>query len=59
MGEQSGFKDKWSRCVDCGQAFLFSEGEQRFFWSKGLEKPKRCPDCRELRKRTLARAHHG
>jgi hypothetical protein len=48
------FKDKKLPCVDCGDYFVFTEGEQRFFASKGLVEPKRCPGCREKRKLTLA-----
>jgi uncharacterized membrane protein YsdA (DUF1294 family) len=33
-------------CVDCGQAFLWSYGEQRFYKEHKLEAPKRCPECR-------------
>jgi hypothetical protein len=48
-------KDKTPRCVDCGSSFLFSSGEQRYFISKGLSEPKRCPKCRLKRKLTLVR----
>ncbi len=37
-------------CSDCGSAFLFSMGEQKFYDSKCLEPPKRCLQCRENRK---------
>ena len=47
------FQDRALICLDCGAEFVFSAGEQRFFWSKGLAEPKRCPACRELRKRTI------
>lgn len=40
-------------CCDCGQPFVFSAGEQTFYWSKGLSQPKRCPVCRQKRKLTL------
>jgi uncharacterized membrane protein YsdA (DUF1294 family) len=33
-------------CVDCGQTFLWSYGEQRFYKERSLEAPKRCPECR-------------
>ncbi len=42
-------------CVDCGTQFLFSMGEQRYFTSKGLSTPKRCPQCRRKRRDTLVR----
>lgn len=40
-------------CVDCGTQFLFSTGEQRYFASKGLSTPKRCPQCRQRWRDTL------
>jgi NAD-dependent SIR2 family protein deacetylase len=48
-------KNKTIRCVDCGADFTFSVGEQRYFLSKGLSVPKRCPQCRLKRKLTLVR----
>ena len=47
------FHDKTLICVDCGREFLFSTGEQLYYWSKGLIEPKHCPDCRLKRKITL------
>jgi hypothetical protein len=38
-------------CVECGQEFIFTFGEQTYFKQKGLAEPKRCKKCRELRKR--------
>ncbi|MFC1894047.1 zinc-ribbon domain containing protein, partial [Chloroflexota bacterium] len=35
------FTEKKLTCADCGQEFIFTEGEQRYFWSKGLAEPKR------------------
>jgi len=40
-------------CLDCGREFTFASGEQRYFWAKGLSEPKRCKQCRVLRKRSL------
>jgi len=47
------FKDKILKCVDCGTSFVWTAGEQAFYYSKGLSQPKHCPACRELRKRTI------
>jgi hypothetical protein len=47
------FRDKVLRCCDCEQSFIFTAGEQAFYFSKGLSEPKRCRPCRELRKKTL------
>lgn len=46
-------KDKTIICVDCGNPFHFSIGEQLFFASKRLSDPKRCASCRRKRRRTL------
>ncbi len=37
-------------CVECGRAFVWSYGEQRFYRERGLDQPKRCEVCRERRK---------
>ena len=37
-------------CRDCGQAFVFTSGEQDFYASRGFSEPTRCPDCRAARK---------
>jgi CxxC-x17-CxxC domain-containing protein len=45
------FTDQLLTCVDCGQEFTFTAGEQEFFAQKGFtNKPSRCPDCRRARK---------
>lgn len=38
-------------CKDCGQEFVFTEGEQAFYKEKGFEnEPQRCPNCRRAKK---------
>lgn len=38
-------------CVDCGQEFVFTSGEQAFYAQRGFtEAPKRCSGCRAARK---------
>ena len=45
------YADKSLTCRDCGQAFIFTSGEQEFHASKGFQnEPSRCPDCRAARK---------
>jgi CxxC-x17-CxxC domain-containing protein len=47
------YADKSLACRDCGQAFVFTEGEQEFFASRGFtNEPSRCPECRADRKAT-------
>ena len=41
------YTDKVLRCIDCGEEFVFSAGEQLFFADKGLRNdPKRCKTCK-------------
>ena len=43
--------DKTLVCSDCGNEFVFTEGEQAFYAEKGFtNEPKRCPECRKARK---------
>ena len=43
--------DKTLVCSDCGNEFVFTEGEQQFYAEKGFDnEPQRCPDCRKARK---------
>jgi len=45
------YTDEMLTCVDCGQQFAFTAGEQEFFAMKGFtNKPSRCTDCRAARK---------
>jgi CxxC-x17-CxxC domain-containing protein len=45
------FQDKTLVCVDCGKEFVWTKSEQEFYSSKGFDNPpKRCPDCRALKK---------
>lgn len=34
------------RCKECGSDFIFSNEERDFYARKGLNIPKRCPNCR-------------
>jgi len=41
------YTDKVLVCIDCGEEFVFSAGEQLFFADKGLRNdPKRCKPCK-------------
>ena len=45
------YTDQLITCVDCGNQFTFTAGEQEFYAQKGFQnKPSRCPDCRAARK---------
>ena len=43
-------QDKELTCKDCGEKFVFTEGEQEFFESRGFSDPVRCKSCRDARK---------
>lgn len=46
------FADKTITCVQCGNSFVFTAGEQEFYQEKGYtNEPKRCKPCREDAKR--------
>ncbi|HBP17323.1 MAG TPA: zinc-binding protein [Planctomycetes bacterium] len=38
-------------CEQCGDAFEFSAGEQRFYAKREFPPPKRCPGCRDAHKK--------
>lgn len=41
------FQDKTLKCVDCSQDFVFTAGEQLFFYDKQFKnEPKRCKTCK-------------
>jgi CxxC-x17-CxxC domain-containing protein len=44
------FKDRMLTCVDCGTEFVFTAGEQQFFYEKSFRnEPKRCRNCKTKR----------
>ena len=51
--EKLPLEDRQIPCLDCGAIFTFTTGEQRYFLSKRLSEPKRCPQCRLKRKLSL------
>jgi CxxC-x17-CxxC domain-containing protein len=55
-GEDSGeFQDTKIDCIDCGQSFVWSAGEQLFFRDKNLRNPpKRCKNCKKAKNERLA-----
>ena len=34
-------------CIQCGEEFEFSIGDQRRYREMNFDDPKRCPDCRK------------
>lgn len=44
------FVDRLLKCVDCGNDFIFTAGEQLFFFDKQFKNdPKRCKPCKGKR----------
>jgi CxxC-x17-CxxC domain-containing protein len=44
------FQDKFLKCIDCGADFVFTAGEQLFFYDKQFKnEPKRCKNCKSKR----------
>jgi hypothetical protein len=51
MTRSGNIEDQTLTCAECGNAFVWSTGEQEFFREKGFtEPPKRCRDCRQAKK---------
>ena len=40
-------RDLLVKCWECGERFIFTVGEQKFYQQKGFVYPKRCEDCRQ------------
>lgn len=52
---ESDFEDCKIHCVDCGQDFIWTAGEQLFFHDKGLKNPpKRCKPCKQAKNERIA-----
>ena len=49
------FQDQQIDCVDCGEKFVWTAGEQVFYHDKGLRNPpKRCKSCKQAKNERLA-----
>ncbi len=54
------FVDRLLTCTDCGGEFIFTAGEQLFFFDKQFKNdPKRCKPCKSKRAGTGARVGSG
>lgn len=52
---ESDFQDTQILCIDCGQDFTWTAGEQLFFHDKGLKNPpKRCKTCKQAKNERIA-----
>lgn len=44
-------------CIDCRNDFIWTAGEQQFFYDKGLQNPpKRCKPCKQAKNERIAAA---
>ena len=51
----SAYQDRSITCIDCGESFVWTSGEQVFFHDKGLKnEPKRCKHCKQAKNERLA-----
>ena len=56
----SDYQDRPITCVDCGDDFTWTVGEQVFFHDKGLKnEPKRCKPCKQAKNDRLAAISFG
>ncbi len=56
--KESDLEDKTLACKDCGNKFIWTKGEQKFFLDKGLQNiPKRCKICTAKYKNKLREKH--
>ena len=54
------FIDRILMCADCGQSFVFTAGEQLFFFDKQFRNdPKRCKPCKSRRASVSAQPGSG
>lgn len=55
FADDADFFDKHISCIDCGNKFLWTIGEQIFFRDKGLRNPpKRCRKCKNDKNERIA-----
>lgn len=60
MTDIGDYQDKDIICVDCGEPFIWTAGEQVFFHDKGLQnEPKRCKGCKQAKNDRMAAAASG
>jgi len=56
--KESQLEDKLLMCKDCGEKYVWTAGEQKFFLDKGLQNiPKRCKVCTAKYKDKLREKH--
>lgn len=46
-------EDKTVKCKDCGDNFVITADDQKWYAEKGFKEPKRCKSCRALRRQNI------
>ncbi len=60
FADDAEIEDQNILCIDCGNDFVWTVGEQIFFRDKGLENPpKRCRDCKKAKNDRLAAVNNA
>ncbi len=60
FADDAEIEDENILCIDCGNDFVWTVGEQIFFRDKGLENPpKRCRDCKKAKNDRLAAVNNA
>jgi CxxC-x17-CxxC domain-containing protein len=55
FADNSDITEKNILCIDCGEEFVWTVGEQVFFRDKGLQNPpKRCKGCKQAKNERIA-----
>ncbi len=55
LAEDAELEDKSILCIDCGNEFIWTAGEQKFYRDKGLENPpKRCKECKQAKNNRIS-----
>ena len=53
------YRDRVLKCIECGQEFVFTAGEQLFYADKGFKnEPKRCKNCKVKRSHSAGGQGH-
>ncbi|MBK9165274.1 MAG: zinc-ribbon domain containing protein [Acidobacteria bacterium] len=53
--EEPQFTDQTINCMDCHSDFVWTVGEQQFFYDKNLQNPpKRCKPCKQAKNERIA-----
>lgn len=49
------FKAQLLKCLECGELFAWSVGDQQHYERNGLQPPQRCPGCRAKKRESRRR----